>query len=451
MVKGKLLLLLLLAATALTALAGEAPSPFCHGRLTVAPSGRYLQHADGTPFLYLGDTAWELFARLTYEEACYYLDNRAAKGFTVIQTVVITELEDYTPPTEHYLAHIDSVLTYAEQRGLYLALLPTWGDKVDRQWGKGPEVFTHRNAYAYGRRLARRWHTRPNIIWVLGGDRSGEGRNRTVWNRMAQGIRSIDQNHLMTYHPQGEHSSSMWFHQEEWLDFNMVQTGHCQETYDIYRRLLLPDWQRTPVKPVMDGEPRYEDIPRHFKAAEGRFQAIDVRHTLYQSMLSGACGYTYGNNNIWQMYTPGREAMCDANRAWREALDMEGACQLIHFVRLWQDIPFPQGHPLPDCIQPAADETPENKADEAVAFETDDWMVCYFPGGRQWTVTLPARWADGYHLQWLDPRTGIRQEAGDGHQCHLTLQLPPAPLGSPDWVLLIRRLPAPNTPQCTTH
>ena len=36
---------------------------FSHGDLQVAPNGRYLQHADGTPFLYLGDTAWQLLSR----------------------------------------------------------------------------------------------------------------------------------------------------------------------------------------------------------------------------------------------------------------------------------------------------------------------------------------------------------------------------------------------------
>ena len=34
--------------------------PFTHGNLKVDGSGRYLEHDDGTPFLYMGDTAWEM-------------------------------------------------------------------------------------------------------------------------------------------------------------------------------------------------------------------------------------------------------------------------------------------------------------------------------------------------------------------------------------------------------
>ena len=428
-----LIITIILLAWTWSFLPAEAQSPFSHGRLKVDATGRYLQHADGTPFLYLADTAWELLARLSYEETCHYLDNRAQKGFNVIQTVVLTELDNITKADKHYLTHIDSVLTYAEERGIYLAILPTWGDKVDKQWGQGPEIFNSRNAYRYGRQLAKRWAGRPNIIWVIGGDRGGDGRNKAIWNQMARGIKSVDKNHLMTYHPQGEHSSSMWFHHESWLDFNMVQTGHFQQTYAIYRRLMLPDRALTPTKPVMDGEPRYEDIPPFFKAENGRFTAVDVRRTLYQSMLSGACGYTYGNNNIWQMYAPGREPMCYADRYWYDALDMEGACQLIHFVRLWQDIPFFQGHPLPDCLQATDGYT----ADEAVAFETPDCLVCYFPGGRQWQLTLPESWSAGYVWQWMDPRTGKHQAAGNAKGRILDLTLPTRSADDCDWVCII--------------
>ena len=433
--KKYLQLLILTVATAMTAMAAETGAPFNHGRLKVDATGRYLEHADGTPFLYMGDTAWELLARLNYKEACRYLDNRAAKGFTVIQAVVLTELDGLTEAQEPYLEHIDSVLTYAEQLGLYMALVPTWGDKVDKQWGQGPEVFQPGNARAYGNLLAKRWHQRPNIIWIIGGDRSGEGKNKAVWNALAQGIKEVDRQHLMTYHPHGEHSSAMWFHQEDWLDFNMIQTGHCQQDYTIYRRLLWPDRTLTPTKPVMDGEPRYEDIPRNFKPEEGRFTASDVRRTLYQSMLSGACGYTYGNNNIWQMYAPGREPQCHADKYWYEALDMDGACQLIHFIQLWQETAFSKGHPMPNSVK-ACDGYSE---DEAVAFETKDNIICYFPGGKQWVLDLPDAWQEGYEVQWMDPRTGEITILGTDSSRQLHVMLPASTADKADWVIIIKK------------
>jgi hypothetical protein len=93
------------------------------GRLKISSNQRYLQFENGQPFFYLGDTAWELFQRLNREEATEYLTNRAHKGFTVIQAVVLAPADgltvpnaygqlpfagaDPTKPNETYFQHVD--------------------------------------------------------------------------------------------------------------------------------------------------------------------------------------------------------------------------------------------------------------------------------------------------------------------------------------------------------
>ena len=93
--------------------------------LKISDNRRFLVHDDGTPFFYLGDTAWELLHRCTFEETERYLADRAAKRFTVIQTVVLAELDglhtpnrngdlpliedDPTRPNEAYFAYVDAV------------------------------------------------------------------------------------------------------------------------------------------------------------------------------------------------------------------------------------------------------------------------------------------------------------------------------------------------------
>ena len=59
-----------------------------HGKLEVSKNGHTIQHNDGTPFLWIGDTAWGMFQQLTREEVEDYLDNRQKLGFTIIQSVV---------------------------------------------------------------------------------------------------------------------------------------------------------------------------------------------------------------------------------------------------------------------------------------------------------------------------------------------------------------------------
>ena len=69
-----------------------------HGRLKVSENRRFLVFEDGSPFFYLGDTGWELFHRLNKEESEKYLENRRSKGFTVIQAVVLAELDGLNVP-----------------------------------------------------------------------------------------------------------------------------------------------------------------------------------------------------------------------------------------------------------------------------------------------------------------------------------------------------------------
>jgi hypothetical protein len=192
---------------------------FSHGRLVVSENNRFLVFEDGTPFFYLGDTGWELFHRLNKEDTEKYLENRRAKGFTVIQAVVLAELDGLTTPNmegnlpltdndplkpnEAYFAHVDWVIRKAADKGLFIGLLPTWGDKVDKKWGVGPVIFNKDKAYKYGQWIGNRYKDFPNIIWINGGDRDGGGDNYPVWTALAEGIKSVDHNHLMTYHPFG--------------------------------------------------------------------------------------------------------------------------------------------------------------------------------------------------------------------------------------------------------
>ena len=173
--------------------------------LKISDNRRFLTHTDGTPFFYLGDTAWELLHRCTLEETDRYLADRAAKRFTVIQTVVLAELDglhtpnrngdlpllddDPTRPNEAYFAHVDAVVNLAASLGLHVGLLPTWGDKWNQKWGVGPEIFTPENAHAFGLFLGRRYAQAP-IIWILGGDRPTESEHHlAILRAMAAGLR----------------------------------------------------------------------------------------------------------------------------------------------------------------------------------------------------------------------------------------------------------------------
>jgi hypothetical protein len=271
---------------------------------------------DGSPFFYLGDTAWELFHKLNREEAEMYLENRRQKGFTVIQAVILAELggltvpnkyghtplfnNNPTTPNESYFEHVDWIINKAEEKGLYIGLLPTWGDKVTKLWGNGPEIFNTTNARIYGQYLGNRYKNRTNIIWMIGGDRNPENSGKVdIWRAMAEGVQTgTGANPTMTFHPQGESRSSTWFHSDSWLDFNTIQSGHARRDIQIWD-WITDDWNKTPVKPTMDSEPSYEDHPINWNPGNGYFRDHDVRKQLYRSVFAGGHGVTYGHHSIW--------------------------------------------------------------------------------------------------------------------------------------------------------
>jgi hypothetical protein len=425
------------------------PVDFRHDDLRVSANHRFLEHADGTPFFYLGDTAWELFHRLTNDEAVKYLDDRASKGFTVIQAVVLAEFDELgTPnveaqrpftdndpgkPNEAYFRHVDRIVELARERGLIIGMLPAWGDNVVKVRGPGPAIFTAENARAYGRFLGSRYRSAPNILWILGGDRDPAG-VEAAWREMAAGLREGDHGkHLITFHPAGAQSSSQRLHNEAWLDFNMLQSGHHKLDIDNYT-MIEHDYQLTPVKPCIDGEPRYENHPINWKPENGWFNDFDVRQAAYWAVFAGAHGHTYGCHDIWQMKTPERAAMGSARGDWRESLHLPGSTQVGYVRRLMLSRPFLSRVPDQTLIVGGQSEG----AGHVQATRGDDYAFIYTPLGNPVTVALGRIGGARVKAWWFDPRTGRASALGEFANRGTREFTPPGGRGrGHDWVLVL--------------
>jgi hypothetical protein len=425
-------------------------------QLQVSTNKRYLQTADGKPFFWLGDTAWELFHRLDREEAEKYLKNRADKGFTVIQAVALAELDglrvpnpygeiplennDPTKPREAYFQHVDFIIRKADELGLYIGLLPTWGDKIFRStWGKGPEIFNADNAKVYGRWIGNRYKDQKNIIWILGGDRNPrDEKDVAVWRAMAAGIAEGVGGHdkaLMTFHPQPnsleDGGSSKWFHQDEWLDLNMFQTGHCREN-NVWDRIQYV-YNLKPVKPVLDGEPLYEDHPVCFNAKDlGTSSAYDVRKLAWLNVFAGAFGHTYGCHDIWQMYAPNREPVNGPHFPWYVAIDLPGAGQLKHLRNLIESRPMFDRVPDQSLITDAL-----NANNRIQATRGQDYIFVYSAQGNKFSVNTGKISGKDLSAHWYNPKNGEVKEAGKFQKKGSQEFTPPSSGYGHDWVLII--------------
>lgn len=429
-------------------------------KLKISTNGRHIITESGAPFFYLGDTAWELFHRLNREEAITYLDDRQAKGFTVIQAVALAELAGLTQPNPYgrlplkinendqpspllpdtdgeysYWDHVDFIVNEARKRGMYIVMLPTWGDKWNKMWGAGPEVFNKETARIYGTWIARRYRDCENIIWMLGGDRQVQNRRHMeVLCSMGEAIRQVvGDRHLITMHPAGGCSSSTSLHEETWLDFNTIQSGHSRSRYNY--EMISKDYALLPAKPVLDAEPGYEDHPESFNYKNGYMDAADVRQFEYMSLFSGACGHTYGHHSIWAMvdHLP-YEGFNSAHfcMEWTQGLHQPGSGQMHHAKDLLLAHDFLSSAPHPEWI--------EEQIGGLLYIPVlimNGCLMAYTSQGQ--AIPLKAGVLNGKKVlvKWFDPRTGVYRDAGICDCSVAQRFLPPTAGRGNDWVLVL--------------
>ncbi|MBN2174112.1 MAG: glycoside hydrolase family 140 protein [Bacteroidales bacterium] len=447
--------------------------------LKVSDNHRYLVKKDNSPFLWLGDTAWELFHKLNREEATEYLENRAKKGFSVIQAVVLAEIEglrspnpygevpfkdlDPTQPNEAYFKHVDFIVNKAQELGLVIGMLPTWGDKIySENPGAGPIVFNKENARVYGKFLGKRYKDK-SIVWILGGDRNiANNEVLDIWRAMADGLKEGDGGkHLITFHPRGGTSSSKMLHNEEWLDFNMYQSGHHQRFINVYD-YAKNDWEQQPVKLYVDGEPAYEDIAvkfweyvdfskpskkrvpegvlnndgtirdkSHFK--DGFFTDYDIRVHAYWNLLSGACGYTYGNNAVWQMFKKGGEFAIPCLFDWQESLDRPGAFDIQNVRKILEPVFYKL---LPDNSI-ISGQNPGGQNHICAAASSDFSIALIYLSTGQPVKTEMGKFQNRVKASWFNPRNGFKNKIGVFRNSGIFEFTPPSSGIGDDWLLVL--------------
>lgn len=361
----KTILLLLL--TTLTAVVHAQQKE--NWRLRISDNQRYLQYTDGRPFFWLGDTGWLLPERLDRSEADYYLMKCRLAGYNVVQVQVMDGVPSYNIYGQPslidgwnfngidrkgiygYWDHLDYIIDLAQKNGIYIGMVCIWGSMV-----KDGRIDVE-GAKSYGKFLAQRYKDKPNIIWMMGGDIQGDI-HPEVWEALATTIKSIDKNHLMTYHPRGRYTSARWWSKARWLDFHTFQSGHRKygqrmgnadypipdDTEEDNWMYVDSTWTYSPMKPVLDSEPSYEDIPKGLHDPnEARWQDHDVRRYAYWSVFAGSCGHTYGHNAIMQMLKPGYPTSygtSGAEKAWYQALEDPGFNQMKYLKALMLSLPY---------------------------------------------------------------------------------------------------------------
>jgi hypothetical protein len=349
-------------------LACEAGPPaehrfYRHGFWRMSPRGRSLVHADGTPALLVGDTAWGLPWRATEEQCRVYAADRRAKGFNaVLMMSVQPDMHARGPrdrtadegfdvgfedlPEGHlnrlnpaYFQYLDRLIHILVEHEIVPVLQPVFQGFGWKGLSVAGTVVPPAEYARYCRYLVARYGARP-AIYLVGGDGSGYepqvaagGEEVERWDAYAQptGIH---------YRP---HADNRAHQGASWLDFQWCQTGHSGA--HVPER-VADMWRNLPVKGVANGELTYEHGGRRGKA-EGWWQGHEAWCNL---CAGGTMGVVYGAGSLWQWRLhpdePGHEAFFLAERAgWREALDFEGSRYVGLISRILEGLPLTDMEP----------------------------------------------------------------------------------------------------------
>lgn len=435
------------------ALAAVLAAPAPVHALKVSENGRFLVADDGSPFFWLGDTAWRL-QRLAPDDLAAYLDTRKAQGFNVIQGPILTHdsaddlgerNSDPFNPNEAFFRRIDRIVEETQRRDLYSALVVTWGHNFNAF--RDPD-----GARSYGRWLATRYRDRSNIVWIVAGEYAIDGWgdfSLSIWRALGEGLREGSAGrHLITVHgswaPPALQTPSTFFHVDPWLSFNMIQSSQGGDNGPGAANwtLIEADYRKPPPKPVLDGEATYEGEQTVDRPA---WDGFGVRRRAYWSVFAGGFGHTYGADRVYYF-----------EDGWRERLLREGGATLVHLRRLMESRPMltripdqrllARTEPAP-CVR-LSEHSPCGVPHHIQATRDADgsYAMIYVPQGDR-TVTIDTTPLSGRDLVawWYGPRDGGASRIGKFPRSGtLAFTTPPGD----DWVLVLddaaRNYPAPG-------
>ena len=411
-----------------------------HGFLRVGNTKRYLTYADGTPFLWMGDTGWLAIRQSTLAEWKAYVDDRATKGFTIIQAhltqyaLVDSVLRDFCPikaelPNPDYFKELEAKIGYANQKGIVLMLV---GLGVS---GKGPYI-PELNTPAFARYLTGRLASYAVIL-----SPSMDAGYDDINDQMATLLKSVPSVHLITQHVGTKAGAAAAYHVKASIDFTALQSGHhngnLAKAYEAAAKWSQELWQLNPTKPVVNSEAMYDGRGNN----EGNdWREQDARKLGWIGWLSGALGYTYGAGESDRHVTGARGGMyrfvqdSTAYDYWQRVLSWPSGAQMSYMKQFVANIPWWQLEPDPGRIlnQP----TSPLRTMALSRSQSGDLLVAYLPENHDIKIRLD-RLTSGLKGQWFDPTRNQYWPISDpiGQSGEQTFLCP----GPGDWVLLLRK------------
>jgi len=433
-------------------IAYEGDNPlYLRGAIGLSENRRYFIHADGTPFLWLGDTAWNGVLRARPDDWNRYLRTRLRQGFNVVQFVsthwrghvakrpcgeASYTGDDPVAVSPRFFQRLDAKVASINEHGLLAAPIILWAfDELDPG-----QALSRENAVRLARYVVARWGA-YQVAWLLGGDGNYEGARAERWRYIGREVFSRRHDRLVTMHPRGQSWVADEFRDQQWFDFVGYQSGHGDCDEHLRWLAMGPpatEWLKHPPRPVVNLEPNYEAHPAY--QSKRPFDDADVRRAAFWSLLNAPpAGFTYGHNHIWpwadHASVPQGHPNVGTVQPWHEALEAPGAENIAVVRKFFHSLQWWRLHPAQELLacQPGVKDVRWFIA--AAATEAGDLAVAYLPNGGEISLRVEGLLRPAT-AKWFDPRRGTWRNAGTIRQKQTAHKLT-AP-DKRDWVLDIR-------------
>jgi len=428
-----------------------------HGAVRVSDDHRYLTHADGTPFFWMADTAWNGALLSTPDEWEHYLRERVGQGYSAVQWVATQwraspdgdrdgrkafEGRERIRVDPEFFRRLDARLDAINRSGMVGAPVMLWENSVDSAYpdSNPGHVLPQSQAILLGRYMAARWGANA-VVWILMGDWRYQPENAERWRGIGRGIFGTGIHAPVATHVRSRVFLAEEFRDEDWLEIVGYQTGHSEEESClrwIHSGDIASEWDKIAARVIMNLEPNYED---HVSAYSGeRFDSLATRRACYWSLLNApTAGVTYGGHGVWG-WDDGTAPAVDHPKTgipqrWQDAIHLPGGEQMAHVAALFTSIEWWRLRPAPGLVSRQPGETDAARHVSASRTDAGDLAVVYTPQERVLELN-PSVIGPGLRAIWFNPRIGTRTDAAPhGGAGEGVWEAP----GEGDWVLLFER------------
>lgn len=399
--------------------AKETLEIYKRGAINHEPGRYYLTYADGTPFFWLGCTAWNGAMKSTEADWDYYLNHRRDHHYNVIQFVTTqwrggdSNLDGDVAFTGSgrievnpvFFQKLDARVDRINEYGLVAAPVLLWAlpGGAGRHLSPGYHLPVEEAVLLTKYIVAR--YQGNQVVWFLGGDGRYFDAFEDRWKAIGRGVFEGIDHAPATLHPHGRSFIGDLYAGESWFSLMGYQSSHSfqKPTVEfITREKVAHNWAKLRPMPYINLEPLYENILQD-QTPE------NVRNAIWWSLFATpVAGVTYGANGIWPWLENDGDPILNHREApwtvsWKHSLELPVSREMEFLYEFWNQLNWWELYPDNGLLVEQPGGTQFDAFVSVLSNSDRSQVLAYIP--QQGTISLRNPQNLSYKGRWFDPET----------------------------------------------